>query len=128
MLSAPGFRSVEIKTRGRRKRQCAEVLIKAHQHPHALPGLTESNPCLLRIVCISDTHSRQPVVPDGDVLIHAGDLTENGSFDEVQEQLKWLASLSHRFKIFVAGNHDVLLDHAFLSKYPERRYGESNET
>ncbi|KAJ2974609.1 hypothetical protein NQ176_g5964 [Zarea fungicola] len=125
MLSAPGFRSVEIKTRGRRKRQCAEALIKAHQRCHALPGLIEPNLCPLRIVCISDTHNKQPLVPDGHVLIHAGDLTENGSFGEVQTQLRWLASLPHRYKVFVAGNHDVLLDDAFISKYPQRRYGES---
>jgi predicted phosphodiesterase len=34
----------------------------------------------LRIVVISDTHSRHRhiVVPDGDVLVHAGDLTARG--------------------------------------------------
>ena len=34
----------------------------------------------LRIVCISDTHGkhRNLVVPDGDVLVHAGDITSKG--------------------------------------------------
>ncbi len=38
----------------------------------------------MRIVCISDTHSmhREIVVPDGDMLIHAGDLTMKGSAGE----------------------------------------------
>jgi hypothetical protein len=64
-------------------------------------------------------------LPWGDVLIHAGDLTENGSFEEIQNGMKWLSSQPHRHKIFVAGNHDVLLDDDFLAKYPERRYGQS---
>jgi len=59
------------------------------------------------------------------VLIHAGDLTENGSFDEVQAELDWLSSQPHRYKTLVARNHEVLLDDAVLSRYPERRYGQS---
>jgi hypothetical protein len=77
------------------------------------------------VVCVSDTHNKQPVLPPGDILIHAGDLTENGSFDEIQAGLTWLSSQPHQFKILIAGNHDVLLDEAFLRKYPERRYGQS---
>lgn len=37
-----------------------------------------------RIVCISDTHNCQVKLPAGDVLIHAGDLTNKGSFQEVR--------------------------------------------
>jgi 3',5'-cyclic AMP phosphodiesterase CpdA len=37
-----------------------------------------------RIVCISDTHNSTPRLPEGDVLIHAGDLTNQGSYSEVQ--------------------------------------------
>jgi len=36
-----------------------------------------------RIVCISDTHNRAVKLPKGDVLIHAGDLTNQGSYSEV---------------------------------------------
>lgn len=36
-----------------------------------------------RIVCISDTHNCTVKLPAGDVLIHAGDLTNQGSFSEV---------------------------------------------
>lgn len=36
-----------------------------------------------RIVCISDTHNSTVKLPDGDVLIHAGDLTNQGSYSEV---------------------------------------------
>lgn len=36
-----------------------------------------------RIVCISDTHNCTVKLPAGHVLIHAGDLTNQGSFSEV---------------------------------------------
>jgi predicted phosphodiesterase len=62
------------------------------------------------IVCVSDTHNSQPKLPDGDVLIHAGDLTQSGSFGELQATVKWLREQPHPVKIVVAGNHDLLLD------------------
>lgn len=37
-----------------------------------------------RIVCISDTHNSTVKLPKGDVLIHAGDLTNQGSYAEVR--------------------------------------------
>lgn len=118
---APAVRS--IKTRAFPERRFAEHLIASHRvHTGSPLAVPEKRP--IRVVCISDTHNTRPEVPDGDVLIHAGDLTENGSFAEVQKELTWLASLPHQYKIFVAGNHDVLLDSAFLQKYPERRYGQ----
>lgn len=62
----------------------------------------------MRIVCISDTHNchSQLSIPDGDVLIHSGDATVNGTRAEVVEFARWFSNLHHRHKIFVAGNHD----------------------
>ena len=61
----------------------------------------------IRVVCLSDTHDQVPSeVPDGDLLIHAGDLTNPGTAASIQKQLDWLASLPHPHKIVVAGNHD----------------------
>src|ERR1700712_2486504 len=60
----------------------------------------------IRIVCISATHTHTYTIPDGDVLIHAGDLTNAGNIAELQAQIDWLASLPHRYKIAIAGNHD----------------------
>ncbi|KAL8694619.1 MAG: hypothetical protein Q9224_003538 [Gallowayella concinna] len=57
----------------------------------------------VRIVCISDTHDLQPELPDGDVLLHAGDLSKNGSFDAIQAQLDWLSQQSHPCKVLIAG-------------------------
>lgn len=62
------------------------------------------------IVCISDTHNSQPTLPDGDILIHAGDLTQSGSLKELRAAVDWLRAQSHPIKIVVAGNHDLCLD------------------
>jgi Icc-related predicted phosphoesterase len=64
----------------------------------------------IRVVCISDTHNAQPSVPPGDVLIHAGDLTQNGTAEELHAVVSWISSLPHPIKIVVAGNHDKILD------------------
>ncbi|PPQ96869.1 hypothetical protein CVT26_006056 [Gymnopilus dilepis] len=77
--------------------------------PSARPD-SELNP--IRIVCISDTHNShhsQPPLPNGDILIHAGDLTQSGSKEELEDALDWLKSQPHPHKLFVAGNHDVAL-------------------
>ncbi|CAJ2501612.1 Uu.00g044650.m01.CDS01 [Anthostomella pinea] len=113
-----------IRIRGHRKRKVAEWLLSSHRANIHLPGQLPSTDKPVRVVCVSDTHNTRPGLPPGNLLIHAGDLTENGSFDELQAGLTWLSSQPHPHKVFVAGNHDVLLDEAFLSKYPERRYGE----
>jgi predicted MPP superfamily phosphohydrolase len=62
------------------------------------------------IVCISDTHNSQPNLPPGDILIHAGDLTQSGSLEELEAAIAWLNSQPHLHKIVVGGNHDILLD------------------
>lgn len=63
-----------------------------------------------RIVCISDTHNFNDriEVPDGDILIHAGDATVNGKVHEVTEFCNWFSELPHKQKIYIAGNHDWL--------------------
>ncbi|KAK4177087.1 Metallo-dependent phosphatase-like protein [Triangularia setosa] len=122
--------TITIKTRGRRKRDLATHLLNIHSSGASPSSTTtqivDARP--VQIVCVSDTHNHRPLLPPGDILIHAGDLTENGSFDEVQAGLHWLSSQPHPHKILIAGNHDVLLDEMFLAKYPERRYGETTRT
>lgn len=72
---------------------------------------TRSRASRIRIICISDTHTHEPKsIPDGDVLIHAGDLTNTGTALEIQRQVDWLSSLPHPYKIAIAGNHDGYLD------------------
>lgn len=62
-------------------------------------------------VCISDTHARenrlQHEIPEGDVLLCAGDIMTCGYKDyEIVEFLNWFSALPHKHKIFIAGNHD----------------------
>ena len=66
----------------------------------------------MKIVCLSDTHNcnAQIVVPDGDILIHAGDATVRGTIAEITNFNRWFADLPHKYKIFVAGNHDWLFE------------------
>jgi Icc-related predicted phosphoesterase len=66
----------------------------------------------MKIVCISDTHNcnEKINVPDGDILIHAGDATTVGNFEQIQEFGTWFGSLPHKHKIFIAGNHDWLFE------------------
>jgi Icc-related predicted phosphoesterase len=64
----------------------------------------------MRLICISDTHSlhrRISEIPDGDVLIHAGDCLGSGTLDDVEDLNDWLGALPHRYKIVIAGNHDT---------------------
>ena len=56
-----------------------------------------------RIVCISDTHNQTPKLPKGDVLIHAGDLTNQGSFTELKKTINWLEKTNFEAKIVIAG-------------------------
>jgi Icc-related predicted phosphoesterase len=64
----------------------------------------------IRIVCISDTHGMhgEIEVPAGDLLVHAGDVSQRGRVEEIRGFGRWLAGLPHRRKILVAGNHDFL--------------------
>ncbi|KXL50368.1 hypothetical protein M433DRAFT_158247 [Acidomyces richmondensis BFW] len=66
----------------------------------------------IRVVCVSDTHGACPSLPPGDLLIHAGDLTQTGSAEELQRVLDWLDSHPHQHKIAIAGNRDFILDQA----------------
>jgi len=62
----------------------------------------------MRIVCLSDTHCRTDAidVPDGDMLIVAGDVCLSGNDNELASFDAFLERLPHRHKLFVAGNHD----------------------
>jgi hypothetical protein len=66
----------------------------------------------MRLVFISDTHNIDIIrnaplhVPDGDVLIHCGDATMRGDYNEVAHFATRFAAYPHKHKIFVPGNHD----------------------
>lgn len=77
--------------------------------PKQPPALTDD--AHVRFVIISDTHGTEPAdVPNGDVLLHSGDLTKLGDHNEVQAQMDWIVSLPHPIKVLIGGNHDFALD------------------
>jgi Icc-related predicted phosphoesterase len=49
-------------------------------------------------------------VPDGDILVHAGDFTHRGRVPEIQAFNAWLSRLPHKHKVLTAGNHEIGLD------------------
>ena len=57
-------------------------------------------------------------LPDGDVLIHCGDATGLGSLNEFVDFNRWMSEQPHKYKIFVAGNHDWLAyrDHGLATQ------------
>ncbi|KAL0085999.1 Metallo-dependent phosphatase-like protein [Phycomyces blakesleeanus] len=76
-----------------------------------------------RFVCMSDTHGKTEFsfkVPEGDVFIHAGDLTRSSRMEEYERTIQWMASLPHPIKIFTGGNHDHFLD-AVEGFYPQQK-------
>ena len=65
----------------------------------------------MKITFISDTHAKHNQVtsslPGGDVLIHAGDISNKGYRTEIQDFIKWFSTIeNYTHKIFIAGNHD----------------------
>jgi Icc-related predicted phosphoesterase len=84
------------------------------------PIRTSRSSTPLRLVLLSDTHQLhrgEVEVPDGDILIHAGDFTMfSKSMNAIVDFNQWLGELPHRHKIVVPGNHEF-----FLEADPSRR-------
>lgn len=83
----------------------------------------------MKIVAISDSHSkhREVEIPECDMLIHAGDFTyfSKGRENEIMDFLSWFNSQPAKYKIFIAGNHEILWESKesyFKNKIPEGIY------
>ncbi len=66
----------------------------------------------MKIVCISDTHTKhkEVILPKGDLLIHAGDISWVGSEPQLIDFFKWFDRQAFKHKIFIAGNHDLMFE------------------
>lgn len=90
-----------------------------------------------RILILSDTHAALPEssgdlhddtkkpgipfhqpLPSADVLLHAGDLTLNGTDIQHQRALELISSVDAPLKIVIPGNHDITLDRRYYKQYP----------
>lgn len=65
----------------------------------------------MKIAVISDTHgihdSMYHPLPEAEILIHAGDVTNVGSQAGIRQFVEWFQNLKgYDTKIFIAGNHD----------------------
>ena len=69
----------------------------------------------MKIICIADLQGQcesilPEMLPKGDMLLIAGDLASWGTKKELETVNKWLGTLSYKYKIVVAGNHDQALE------------------
>lgn len=69
----------------------------------------------MKIVLLSDTHNKLSAlidkIPEGDLLLHAGDISYLGSEEEIKLFSRSIDKISHRFTkgiVMCAGNHDFL--------------------
>ena len=66
----------------------------------------------MKILHLSDTHGlhhRIKEMPEADVIVHSGDISNNGTEEEVVDFLNWYIELPYQHKIFITGNHDLCL-------------------
>ena len=76
----------------------------------------------MKILHISDTHGKHQILkdlPNADVIVHTGDITEDGTEEEVKDFIEWFSGLSYAHKIFIAGNHDNCLYGANIEGLPD---------
>lgn len=67
----------------------------------------------MRIAAFSDTHGhhKEVLIPPADVLVFAGDFMTTGySWRELTEFSSWFCSQPHKHKVWIAGNHDRLVE------------------
>ncbi|MFM2010682.1 MAG: hypothetical protein RLZZ479_1073 [Bacteroidota bacterium] len=83
----------------------------------------------MKILHISDTHGfhkNLSIANDTDMIIHSGDFTNSRetleSKMEAEDFLNWYVDLNVKYKILVAGNHDVIIerDSLFLKPYIDK--------
>jgi len=68
----------------------------------------------VRMIHLSDTHDLQDHIekhfplPQAEILLHTGDMTNNGSPEQLRRFNAWLGKIKHRFQhiVVIAGNHD----------------------
>jgi metallophosphoesterase superfamily enzyme len=67
----------------------------------------------VRFAVVSDTHTHHRLIdiPPADVLIMCGDLTflNESAAERLRDLNMWLATLPHKRKIIIGGNHDRIL-------------------
>jgi len=87
---------------------------------------------VITVVVMSDSHGkhRDVVIPECDILIHAGDISNFNRQEHYEDFFPWFSSRSARYKIFIGGNHDDMLEseerREFLKRFPELNHLDGN--
>ncbi len=77
---------------------------------------------------MSDSHGghRKVIVPECDILIHAGDITQFNDPFHYDDFFQWFSEQPAKHKLFIGGNHDDILDSQarsiFLNAFPDLIY------
>jgi hypothetical protein len=89
-----------------------DILVGAPEH--------RANEGVVRIVHLSDSHNclrdiDSVPLPEGDILVHSGDFSNNGTRKEFAVFNDWLGEISHLYpyRVVVFGNHDMSLAREF---------------
>lgn len=88
----------------------------------------------MRIVAISDTHNYHEkltkLIPEGDVLIHSGDMVDGLDTHEGIKNLRkisqWFGRLDFKKIICIAGNHDKIFESAVITTVSNAVYLEDS--
>lgn len=81
----------------------------------------------VRILILSDTHDLNLTelasgkaggkpLPKVDVVLHCGDLTENGGLRNYEKVIRGLSVIDAELRLVIAGNHDISLDRDFMKQ------------
>src|SRR5258708_3180249 len=76
----------------------------------------------MKLVIISDTHEKHhqiDIPKDGDILIHCGDITMNGSLTALNDFAHCFKDQPQKHKIAISGNHDRCFENAYKDRARE---------
>jgi hypothetical protein len=73
----------------------------------------------LNMVFFSDTHGNHRLlkIPDANAVVFCGDCCEYGNVEQTLDFIQWFSSLPHKYKVFVPGNHDSLIEDFYHNKW-----------
>lgn len=69
----------------------------------------------VRFLILSDTHGADlpSNLPPCDVLLHCGDLTEDGTPESIFAALRNVGNMEAKLRLVIAGNHDISLEKGY---------------